>query len=120
MDSAIGRRPCGARAGLADVPRHPCASDVTQPVEPLDITGRDFAGLRLPVSPAAMSDLGASFGAARAWAWSEPPQHDAEGNLLPPVQRLLLSGDVTMTLGIHDLTAAQGPGLVSQAAPRRD
>ena len=83
------------------------ASDVSQPVEPLDITGRDFAGLRLPVSPSAMSELGASFGAARVWAWSEPPQRDAEGNLLPPVQRLLLSGDVTMTLGIHDLTAAR-------------
>lgn len=83
------------------------ASDVTQPVEPLDITGRDFAGLRLPVSPAAMSELSASFAAARSWAWTEPPQRDADGTLLPPVQRLLLSGDVTMTLGIHELTAAR-------------
>src|SRR5690606_29348691 len=67
-------------------------------VDPLDITGRDFAGIRFsPVSVAGRTELAAS----RAHAWTET---DVNGSA---VQRLLLEGDVVVRMGLHRFVAAR-------------
>ncbi|HZW09482.1 MAG TPA: hypothetical protein VFF69_06220 [Phycisphaerales bacterium] len=57
-------------------------------VDPIDIAGRSFSGLRLPLAPVA-GDV--AFEANHAWVWVED---DGTGR----VQRLLLEGDVRVTL----------------------
>lgn len=68
-----------------------------QPGDVLDITGRDFAGIRLP---AATTSGRIEFGASRVATWTE----QGEG---PPVRRLLLAGDVQITLGLYRFSAAR-------------
>jgi len=68
------------------------------------ITGRDFAGLRLP-GDVQSTDL--SLAANRAWVWTEDDAvtPDLAGGGL--VQRVLLQGDVTVIVAGHRFTAAQ-------------
>lgn len=70
-------------------------------VEPLDITGREFAGQRLPLE-ATPGRVG--FSANRATVWSEPSRL-APGT--PPTQRILLEGDVRIRLGLYQFEAAR-------------
>lgn len=71
------------------------------PVEPapLGLSGRDFAGLRLPLD-AVRGPL--SFRALRAGVWTED---ELSGG--PGVQRLLLSGDVQVRIGLYEFDAAR-------------
>ena len=62
-----------------------------------DITGRDFAGVRLPVEPVTGPIL---FRASKASVWTEP-------SAPTPVQRLFLEGDVRVVLGVHQFDAAR-------------
>ena len=59
--------------------------------DPASITGRDFAGLTLPLQPR-RGEL--SFSAARAWAWREGR-----------TQRLAMEGDVAIRIDTIDFTA---------------
>lgn len=73
---------------------HPAPADPQQAqpaVDPLDITGRTFSGLRVPLAPVPGV---VDFAAQHAWVWLEQGAAP-EG----PVQRLLLEGDVAVTLG---------------------
>lgn len=71
---------------------------LAQPVDPWSITGRDFAGLRLPLQPMG-GEIFAK--AARAWVWEEPQ------NSGQPVRRVFLDHDVTLILGNVEFQAAQ-------------
>ncbi len=66
---------------------------------PLGITGRDFAGLRLPLD-VVRGPL--TFKALRAGVWTED---ELSGG--PGVQRLLLSGDVQVRIGLYEFDAAR-------------
>jgi hypothetical protein len=66
-------------------------------VDPLDITGRTFSGLRLPLA----ATRGAiELRAQRAYTWTE-----TEPTSPQPVQRVFLSGDVTLRLGMYSFPA---------------
>lgn len=101
----------------------PASQDV-RAVDPADLTGRDFAGLRLAID----TQIGPiSFSARRAAAWTEdaPLVGFSGATLGEPVQRLLLRGDVSVTLGIATFSAARavvwaerlGPSTAPGAAP---
>ncbi len=89
------------------------------------VTGRDFAGLRLP-GTALTGDT--RLGASRVWAWVEDDPvtpSPAAAPAIGVVQRLLLQGDVRVQLGGYDFTAAQACAWIQQlpdppdpAAPR--
>jgi len=73
------------------------------PIEPLAITGRGFAGVVLPVG---VTDGPLVLSARRAWTWAEePPAPGEPGAGGPPVQRLLLSGEVVVTIGLRRFEA---------------
>lgn len=80
----------------------------TQPVvDPLDITGQSFSGLRLPLAAApGVIDLAA----ARAWVWNE---QDGAG----VTQRLLLEGDVVATLGGSTFQARRAAVWLERVTP---
>jgi hypothetical protein len=83
-----------AGAALAQGPR----------IDPTEIDGRTFDGLRLPL---AVSPGPIAFAAARAVTWTE---HETPGGTDQPgrvVQRVLLAGDVVSKLGSYDLTASR-------------
>lgn len=94
--SASGQVEPGALAAAAL-----CAGMVGQPglqttdIDPLDITGRTFSGLRLPLAPVAGV---VEFTANKARVWLE---QDGAAT----TQRLLLEGDVVVTLGSTSLEA---------------
>jgi len=69
-------------------------------IDPLSITGTNFAGVRIPLGPV---EGAASFAAQRAWVWAEP----AASSDAAPVRRMLLSGDVRVELGMRELHAAR-------------
>lgn len=87
-----------------------------QTLDPLDITGRSFGGVRLPLAPVAGV---VEFSASHAWVW-------VEQDLGETTQRLLLDGDVVVTLGgttleaeravvwIEKLSGASGEASTSQ------
>ncbi len=96
-----------------------CASaPARQPIDAFEVTGRDFAGTELPLQ---VSDgvVIISATSARVWTESGPLTRKAGAR---PVQRLLLEGDVRLTLGyqqfrarraavwIQRLPQAEGPG----------
>lgn len=64
-------------------------------VDPLDLTGRTFGGLRLPLGPVAGV---VEFAASHAWVWVEQ-----DGGVT--TQRLLLEDGVVVTLGSTRLEA---------------
>src|ERR1051325_11623263 len=73
-------------------------------VDPGEITGRTFDGLRLPleVTPGAIE-----FAALKETHWTEPGVHRPDGTVTAPVQRILLTGDVTAKLGPYELAATR-------------
>lgn len=73
------------------------------------ITGRDFGGLKWPLSPA-RGPL--NFAAEKVWAWTEEP--DPAGNI---TQRLLLDGEVEVDLGLYHFSAKRA---AIWLAPRKD
>ncbi len=62
-------------------------------LDPLDITGRSFSGLHLPLAPVPGI---VEFGANRARVWTEQDAGVPGGST---TQRLLLEGDVAVTIG---------------------
>lgn len=102
----------GTLAGLSAPalaqPADPAVPRVTEPeepsrVEPLAITGRGFAGVILPVG---VTDGAFSMSARRAWVWTEaPPGVGEPGAGDPEVQRLLLSGEVVIRIGVRQFEA---------------
>lgn len=98
MTAAAGTATCA----LAQPAEPPAARSVN----PLDITGRTFSGLRLPV---AVTPGRIELAAARADFWTEPEPPGA-----PPVQRLLLSGDARVRLGAYEFTARQAAVWISR------
>ncbi len=92
-------------AGLAA----PCISSAQVPapqrrIEPLDITGENFAGLRL--TPALVEGP-LEFKATRIYRWTVPGPRKPDGSTGAPVQRLLLSGDASVQLGTYPWNAAR-------------
>lgn len=65
-----------------------------------ELTGKDFAGLRLASAPQG-GEL--KLRAARAWMWTEPVGADPTFD----TQRLYLQGDVRVEFGIYSFTAVQ-------------
>jgi hypothetical protein len=76
-------------------------------VHPLDITGENFAGLRFA---AAVVEGPIELQAARVWRWTSPSGAPGE----PPVQRLLLSGDVRIRLAGYEWNAARAAVWMAQ------
>ncbi len=70
-------------------------------LDPLDITGRGFAGLRLD---APITDGPVELSARRSTTWVEGPTPAAGDQ---PATRLLLDGDVRVRLGTYEFSAAR-------------
>ncbi|MBA4027604.1 MAG: hypothetical protein C0475_00405 [Planctomyces sp.] len=75
-------------------------------IDPSQVTGRDFAGVRLPETPV---DGALVFRAARVRAWAVDPEPGPRpGTTIGDrVQRLLLEGDVRVGLGPSEYSAAR-------------
>jgi len=71
-------------------------------IDPLDIDGRTFDGVRLPLAPA---EGPISLHARRAHVWVEQPAPTSPPGSRP-VNRCLLEGDVTVGLGSYAFSAA--------------
>lgn len=109
-----GRRARGAAAIVLSAGiMVPAAAQVVAPgqqpqpnrqARPLDITGENFAGQRLPVN---ISEGVIELAAAKAWRWTSPGPARTDGSPLPPAQRILLSGDVEVRLGSYVFNAAR-------------
>ncbi|TVQ60577.1 MAG: LPS-assembly protein LptD [Phycisphaerales bacterium] len=86
----------------------PAADGGVQPspeasIEPLAITGRGFAGIVLPVG---VTDGPLSFSGRRAWTWTEQaPSPGEPGAGGAEVRRLLISGEVAVTIGVRRFEA---------------
>lgn len=85
----------GSAFGLA--PDVPAAQPERTPINPLDITGKDFAGYRWE-EPARDGRL--EFSAAKATLWTT-------GTKEQPVIRMFLEGDVSARIGTMNCTAAR-------------
>ncbi len=112
LGQAVGGVQDGAQGGAPAV----------APAEPAEITGRDFAGLRLSIAPQ-QGELQLS--GSRVSVWTEAPDAPAapgpagaagQGG---PVQRLLLRGDVRIKLGIYTFAAARASVWVERLEPSR-
>lgn len=68
------------------------------------ITGRDFAGLRLPLAPVSGP---ISFKASKAWAWQDDDRPSFSGAVDMPVHRLVLEGDVRIRLGFYEFASTK-------------
>jgi hypothetical protein len=79
-------------------------------IDPLDITGLTFAGLRLPLT-VTTGRLELKALRAYSWAQSEP---SIPG---PPVQRLLLSGDAEVAIGVYRFTAQKAAVWIAPLPP---
>lgn len=91
----------GARDAFRDVAR-------VVNVDPLDVTGRDFAGQRLPLEAV---EGPITMRASRASVWAEAPRVAEGGRALHPVRRVYLEGDVVVELGPYDRFAARSAAL---------
>ncbi len=102
----------GWSGALGQTPDQPGAQPPAQPatpvaVAPLDISGHDFAGLRIATSVQS-TDLALS--ASRAWMWTEDVPASRRlpaGSPGAPTQRLLLRGDARVDVGLYRFTASQ-------------
>lgn len=74
-----------------------------------DISGRDFAGQRLPV---AATEGPLFFAARKAARWTEPAADSAA-----PVTRLLLEGDVQASIGLYDFQAQRVAVWLQRVSP---
>jgi hypothetical protein len=82
----------------ADAQPQPAAASV-----PTAFNGRDFAGRRFPIAPVAGQ---ISFSATKAWAWRDGA-----------CRRLLLAGDVRVTLATHRFTARHAAVWMEEVSP---
>jgi hypothetical protein len=83
----------------------PCAAQTARPaLEPLDLLGDSFAGIRLAPS---VVDGPVTLRATRAWRWTSPGTPLAGGTSSVETQRVLLSGDVSIRLGSYEWSAAR-------------
>ncbi len=74
-----------------------------QPIrDAFDVTGRNFAGVRLPIEA---TDGIIAMRATTARVWTEGGRRPEGGGAPRPVQRLLLSGDVRLALGYQEFRA---------------
>lgn len=92
----------GEPGGAPAAPREGAPPAARPVLNPLDITGRDFAGLRLPPEVVAGR---VAFAASVVTTWEEPPFYASGGQPSKPVQRMLLQKDVSVTLGTFRFTA---------------
>ncbi len=93
----------GVGANLVLLPLPAAAQSALPARDPLDFTGRTFAGVRLPVEATAGAiDLRA----ARAWSWSESEQVPG-ASMGATCRRVLLDGDVRVRLGIYSFDAVR-------------
>ena len=81
-------------------------------IDVLDITGRDFAGQRLPLD-VATGPLALS--ATRATTWQEPGLVAPDGRALSSTLRLLLEGDVRVEMGTYTFSANRAVVWMSKA-----
>ncbi|MCB9844489.1 MAG: hypothetical protein H6811_00680 [Phycisphaeraceae bacterium] len=79
-----------------------CAGLHAQPIDPFSVTGRDFAGQRIPVEAV---DGSIDLIAQRARVWDESG-----------VRRLLLEGDVRMTIGYQKIDASRAVVWIARLA----
>lgn len=100
-----GAARAGAQVSGAMPEQAGAAVERAWPVDPGDITGRDFAGVRLPTAGAEPGPI--SFSARTVTAWTEAPGVPGSGAAAAPVTRLLLEGDVRVRLGVHEFAAAR-------------
>lgn len=97
---AIGLGTIPGTRGLANA-QSP-APDPTNTSSISGISGRSFAGIRLPL--AAVSGP-VEFSAQRIWTWTEPGDLPALGPGVGPVTRMHLKGDVRVVLGTYEFNA---------------
>lgn len=74
------------------------AAGIAQPTDPLAITGRTFAGTRLPLGPVTGY---LELTGRRASVWAEPGESPGAGE----VRRALLEGEVSVTIGAQRFSA---------------
>lgn len=79
----------------------PPALVVSHGIDPYDITGRTFAGVKFPL---ATTPGKIELGAQRAWGWSET---ETIAGRTCTARRIELTGDVRLTLGGYSLSAAK-------------
>ena len=97
-------------AGVAPGVSQAQPGDPPRALDPLDITGRTFSGLRLPLAPVpGVVEFAANH--ARVWVDQDGPT---------TTQRLLLEGDVTVTLGGTRLEARRAVVWIEQLAAAQD
>ncbi len=97
-------------AGVASGASQAQPGDPPQALDPLDITGRTFSGLRLPLAPVpGVVEFAANH--ARVWVDQDGPT---------TTQRLLLEGDVAVTLGGTRLEARRAVVWIEQLAAAQD
>lgn len=84
------------------------------PDDPLAISGREFAGLRLP---APVVDGPIEFSARRTWSWTAEPLARPDGRSPRPTLRLFLSGDCTVRLGSIEIAAEQACVFMARLEP---
>jgi hypothetical protein len=84
--------------------RAPEAGDPPPGFELDTVSGRDFAGLRLPLA-AVKGQL--TFRGNRAWAWTEDERPAFLGAIDAPVHRLLLDGDVRIRVGFYEFASSR-------------
>lgn len=91
-------------AGTDPVNARISAPPATPPADfdPAFITGRDFAGLRLPLAAVAGS---IKVRATRAWTWQQSDQPGFSTALESTVHRLYVQGDVRITVGFREFDA---------------
>ncbi len=70
-------------------------------IDPLAVTGEGFAGIVLPAAEVGQAADAMELAGQRAWAWGRVAAIPGA----PPTQRLMLEGDVRMTLGTLELRA---------------
>ncbi len=95
--------------------RLPATAD---PSGPIELTGRDFAGLTL----ATTAQVGrVSISARSLWRWTEQPAPGPKtGTTIgAPVQRAVLAGDVEIVFGLQRFTAARAVTWIEDLGPSK-
>ncbi len=83
--------------------------------QPEQITALDFGTMRLPAGAVRGR---VEFAARRARVWAEPGVRRGDGSVSPPVRRMLLEGDVVVTLGLHRFNAKRAVVWIRRLEPR--
>ncbi|MDX2148081.1 MAG: LPS assembly protein LptD [Planctomycetota bacterium] len=99
--STPASQPEGAGPSSGSVRGAPRAPDAPG-VDASAITGRDFAGVAMPI---AALEGPIRLNAVRAWTWREPTSQATTGGITSGVQHLVLDGDVRVRLGLFQFVA---------------